>query len=364
MSLQLLTPPEAGACNTQLFAHNRFTSSLDWFQGTLSYSGDTDDLPKAIASELCTLTSTEPVWADDGPKYLGRLYNHHSTSPNGLIVAYNAPTDGFMALGQIIVVIPGRVWSSLTPELQDEVILTLNRYGVKCTRIDLRVDDRDSYLKPEMFHQAWEQGHIKGHMTYQACLGRRPGDGFTVYLGSKNSDTRVRIYDKTKQSKGEVIGVRLEVQWRRKRAQAVFTNYCKVTQNVKKLSLLKGNRHLLIDETIINLVTGAIDFRERNETKKNFFRCRRCEWWETFINDLNAEPEIIHIPTPITTLEDKKAWIERSVSQTLALVESCEGIKSSQRFLKDVIAKAKRKLNPKNQAIVRCHLRQKYGLVS
>jgi len=96
--------------------------------------------------------------------------------------------------------------------------LFINEGNLKCSRIDTRIDDRfKNWLQPHEITKSILAGNYKGFNNREVITNYK--DSWTQYLGSKKSESFVRIYE-TKEKHGE-YGIRWERQFRGKKAAAI-----------------------------------------------------------------------------------------------------------------------------------------------
>jgi phage replication initiation protein len=189
----------------------------------------------------------------------------------------------------------------------------------KVTRLDWAFDDFTGALEFEALAQGIRDGGDSDLVTvYRSrpdLQGSKPfgGDDWTIYFGSRHSDSRVRIYNKRaeREDKGETVEhphwIRTEVQLRKDKAAKAFATWCnKGFETAYALGILRG----------------TVDFRVPTEDT-NRTRWPVAQWWGGFVGAV----EVLKVTLEGRTrdYEAMKAWLQRQVSKALAILEDVEG---------------------------------------
>lgn len=76
---------------------------------------------------------------------------------------------------------------------------------INVTRLDIAIDTRNVQVTPPMFYRAWLAGKIETSARkatrVQGKTNAGTDDGYTVYIGSRQSEQFLRIYDKNAEQK-------------------------------------------------------------------------------------------------------------------------------------------------------------------
>lgn len=179
-----------------------------------------------------------------------------------------------------------------------------------CSRIDIALDDHEKIIKLRKIAEARESGNFF-NCSYSeiitSCL-RGELEGVSIYFGSRSSDKRLRIYDKTIESKGKTLGNRWEAQFRRKAAYEAFSLWLSAVERGEGVT-----RHLLQ-----NIVLGIVDFRHRDDNDKDRKRCVQLSWYQFMLEHLKAVPARISVPKVEQSAQKSINWVKKSVASTLA----------------------------------------------
>ena len=161
--------------------------------------------------------------------------------------------------------------------------------------------------------------------------------GQTINVGSRTSNTFLRIYNKALEQKIEGTWNRVELEIKKTNAeelQKIIT-----TDNVG--TLFKG------------ILKNYIRLLEPNKKDKNKSRWKTRKYWDDLIE--NVEKIKLTRKAEEKTIDEKKIWLEKQVGQTLAVVTLADG---SVDFVYDLITDNAKKLKLKNQKIL-----EKYELL-
>ena len=190
----------------------------------------------------------------------------------------------------------------------------LNQPGIRVNRLDVALDCfQRRQLTVLKAHRYVKRGDVNLRWRHYNLMRSTKGD--TLYLGSRQSDSFCRIYDKRAQEMARQGGpdmlpnhwTRLELELKDNTATAVA------------YKLFAGQFH---PATVAGVIRAFIDFLEPDTTATNVSRRPQVGWWRTLLNSAAKVP--IRIPKPIITLDKKRQWVEKSVAPTFALLTEAE----------------------------------------
>ena len=172
--------------------------------------------------------------------------------------------------------------------------LTLDDWCKVITPFDLDVltsggDDPYALNKDQLVTRAKESTFLRS---------KGPTGGDTWYLGGTKGDVRLRVYDKARESRGEVDAVRWELQLRGDRAKEAVT----------MLALDCMAKRQSFSETLGSVVSSQlvrfVDFRDRSQDQ-NSGRCPRLGWFAALVlNVERARPMIVKPPLTVERMHD------------------------------------------------------------
>lgn len=176
---------------------------------------------------------------------------------------------------QVTIELSGDVLGGMQAERLKAMMESFQSLGFRASRLDVAVDDFDKTFSIASIERAALAGKFGGYLSFQSHKkGRRgvaPAGSVTFgNRGSQGAGKQTCIYDKEKESKGEVPSVRLEQRFYGERAAEAFESFCTVP----------------IDgwaELGFALAVGELDFRRRDLDEEHFDRCPRIQWWSRFL---------------------------------------------------------------------------------
>ncbi|MGL5034115.1 MAG: replication initiation factor domain-containing protein, partial [Microcystaceae cyanobacterium] len=204
--------------------------------------------------------------------------------------------------------------------------LVENFPDLEVTRCDYYLDDFTKSLNPVEIANALHSGSYRGFKKKVMILSDsgktaavdcgRGFNGFTANLGSRRSDTYVRIYD-TKEKHG-YDAMRIERETKGAHCKAFFGELKK--KLIEARWIIKGNNEPLQIEFINNLAlwlgsvaVGSFDFINRENVYGNgcLKECPMIEWWEKF--KAHFDKITVRIPKVKPSLQRTFNWLNRQV---------------------------------------------------
>lgn len=226
-------------------------------------------------------------------------------------------------------------------------MLTTEKKG-HLTRIDCAFDDRASSVSLTTIKAAVAAGQC---VTRANCWqNMQPGlihegtpTGETVYLGSRQSQTLLRIYDKRLQMQAhdhadwEQYGIRWELELKKNRAQLcgdLFAHY--------------DEQHWL-ELLISSFLRPYVDFRDTTRDAEDEYRCRAplVEWWERLTDGFQKARLVVEKEPH--TLAEVKGWLHHAIGPSLAVVLEHPG---GLDWLRKVVAAGKKRWKTKHHQLL------------
>jgi DNA relaxase NicK len=195
----------------------------------------------------------------------------------------------------------------------------VNDLQAKATRLDWAFDDYNGALEFETLTQGIRDGgdgdlvtvyRSKPQLQGSKVFG---GDDWTIYFGSKDSETRVRIYDKRAEQEAKAQEVtrpqwiRTEIQLRKDKAAKAFKTWCNRDFETKYA---------------LGVLRGRVDFRVPTEDT-NRTRWPVAQWWGAFVGAVEVEK--VKVEGRTRDYEAMKQWLHTQVAKSLAILEDVEG---------------------------------------
>jgi DNA relaxase NicK len=213
-------------------------------------------------------------------------------------------------------------------------------FGLTCSRIDIAVDDYSKELQYSDINQALIDGDYTGFRTGKTTVNYGGKfQGFTVNLGSRDSEKYIRFYDKFSESHGRLDCYRWEVEFKGELANKLFAVILAYPPHKKKYQ-----------QELINIAVSCIDFVE--QTNKNVTRNQRLGWWDAWLSRVCTENIRLRVPRIKTAISAKKNWIERSVSKALLMVQRSIGVERLEHFLLQIMSNAASRITSMDELIM------------
>ncbi len=217
------------------------------------------------------------------------------------------------------------------------------------TRLDYALDDRNSCVPLLMIRQAIEAGQCvtradRMQSISSSSIHRATPSGETLYLGSPQSQTLLRVYDKRLESQAKQredwqdYGIRWELELKKERAQACG----------QVLSYLEEADWL---EFTVGVLRSYVDFRQTSRDEEEEFRYRAplLEWWVLLTEGFKKGRLVVE--KDAQTLPKVKRWVSQSVAPMLAVI--CAADPGGEAWLDHVIIAGKRRWNNKHRGLLK-----------
>ena len=218
--------------------------------------------------------------------------------------------------------------------------------GGHLTRMDVALDDRAALVSIAQIKQAVEAGQaVTRSQKFQVLAGSSLRDGAstgdTLYFGSRESQTMLRVYDKrldlTQKGRAEAqaYGVRWELELRNDRAQACG----------KALLTLPPEDWR---EFLVGVLRSYVDFRETTHHAEPWekYRAPLLAWW-TALTDGFTRCRLV-VGKVQQTLDEVCQWLGQSISAMLALAYCRRG----EPFLRELIYAGSQKWKARHYAML------------
>lgn len=296
------------------------TAQIDWLQGVLSLTSQEFHSFKGQTST----TFADTFAPDQGYFFSGRAFEHHQISGRGAMICWNIrksheDSDDRHYLEEKIYDVyfrfPAKFLGGCTQfYLLTHFFLLLNEWDPRLTRIDSALDDYSKSLPFEIIANAIDNGVHHGFKS-APYAGDRLKDGYTQYLGSRNSDKLVRYYNKSVESGGEVDSYRFEVEWKDGYAQNLWKGIIMVLKH-------SSNSEHDLKKLLVDTALSSVDFYSlKNPDNKNSEKIYE-QWWLDFKVLFEASQLKIRINRIKTSIDRTCEWMEHQVETSLAMIEN------------------------------------------
>jgi len=215
------------------------------------------------------------------------------------------------------IILPGR-WLTEVGDKAIELLPWILKNSGKLSRIDIACDDFTEKPNPKTLREYCNEGQLVTRFRRRTSLESHSDNSITNYFGSMKSDRYLRVYDKTKETKGKIIATRWEIVMRDEYAQ-------QCAQHIIETG---------VNKTFKGSLLSLMDFRIPT-TQKRESRRKKMDWYIDFIGNIEKAEYTRYEPT--ITLEKMEHWLQKQVSRTLANVLYCK--KGDMGFIYDMIHK-------------------------
>lgn len=190
----------------------------------------------------------------------------------------------------------------------------LDNLGFKASRLDVAWDDRPTdgsagvldFEQVKEHVDAWAFTSPVKRCEEHCRRERGKAPERTLCIGSRSSDTFCRIYDKAAQTGTDGHWVRVELEFKRERAQAAL-----------RLIYCGGGR------AITGVLREFLEFKDASDTDSNRSRWPVSAWWLAFLGAA-AKCKLAMAPAE-RTCEKVSNWIDKQVLPALALLSLAPG---------------------------------------
>jgi hypothetical protein len=204
--------------------------------------------------------------------------------------------------------VPAAVLEGLDLEALQALLFSVACHAQNVTRCDLTLDDWCKVITPMDLDVLTSGADDPYALNKAQCVTRvqqstflrskGPKGGDTWYLGGSKGDARLRVYDKARESEGEVDAIRWELQLRGDRAKdAVVMLACEANARGGDLGAVMG---WSIQQQLVRFV----DFRQRDQDS-NISRCDRLYWFCALVEGAEkARPVVVKPPLTVERMHD------------------------------------------------------------
>ncbi len=205
-------------------------------------------------------------------------YNHSADVLDGGLVAWCSERERAEIQG-VLVDLPGRACACLGERLVPFLEWCLDHGHM--TRADFAIDDYEKRFTYERMKDIVASGAIVSRWrkwqfleTGRLLSGERRG--WTLYLGSRNSEAMVRIYDKAGEQGVKGPWVRFEMEYKKDTADAACRAYLREGSEVVKDQIARSMRFVMPIASDSNRARWPV-----------------ASWWREFIGSARPEPTLV-----------------------------------------------------------------------
>ncbi len=213
----------------------------------------------------------------------------------------------------------------------------------KFTRIDLAIDDTAGYYDfPELYQVQKDLSYITLSKSWENIVTRDSSSGVitgqTIYLGSRKSDTLLRVYDKALEQKAKGVTVPFD-SWVRWELELKHDNADGVAR------ILADHPVGSVAFDVLNKYLRIIDLT----TSSRKCRCKNAKKWDKFIGAVQR----VRLKQKLESnnlIEKKRDWMMSAVSKSMAMVIAADC--GDDALIYDMLAYGKSKLRNRDIDII------------
>lgn len=319
----------------------------DWLQGTMEFT-NVQSFYDAVEYVVGSFDDT-PAWTPDKPTKNGfLLFAGSGRSVCGIRWGWNPPNKETGQKGHGFISIPGSVLGSVSGRNSWRVCLGLrHRWGFKCTRFDVAFDDFEKRVSFDTVLDAIDAGNYARFKNYSVTYSSSRGKqvGISIYMGSKDGDKRLVMYDKAVESGGKIDSHRFESRHRNDLADQIFRDYT---------SIETGDFEDLAPAFLGAVVFGTVDFVDKVSGDR-LQRRVPLPWWQE-LTGLFGQLRFSR-PRPPQTIKRKMEWLERQVAPIMRVFHEGFGRFGFQQYVEGLQASAEKRMSEHHLAMIQ-HIRE------
>ncbi len=227
------------------------------------------------------------------------------------------------------------------------ILLDLSVFDATVTRLDIAYDDRPGVGCVGLLDLSTIIAAIKADeyvsrsRSVTLIQKLKGGEGTTIYFGSGQSDSLLRIYDKSAEQrlKTREHWIRVEIQLRRERAHALFLMLCGADR--------------IEDFDFGAILFALLDFKVPDDSDTNKSRWLTTQWWSDFVQSTSK----IHLSKSRVveeSIEHSMRWLRIQVAPTLAFLTSV--YQGDTDYLTGLMIEGLRRISKTKRAIIKTAL--------
>lgn len=274
-------------------------------------------------------------------RFVGRQFANWAVSATGMLLLWNLPGEN-LDKGSVRIAISGKSLERATVLETQLLISQLLELNGVCNRIDIKVDDFSRSMNPEdiidaIHHKNYCRSCFRKGKVQEDISGSVYERGWTIYMGSRESDKMIRYYNAKPVHK--IDAFRYELEYKNAIANEI----------AKAIAMMNTNETLT--ELLSGIIVKSAKFIDRSDGNRAD-RCAVLPFWQKWIDRFGTDGIKLSPPRKTPTLSRSIAWVERSVSATLAMI--CKYVGGDKvAYLKGLIQAGEEKFGARHEAILK-----------
>lgn len=291
--------------------------SVDWL--TLTYPiGSHGEALSIIGLIENTFSETIDYSPFRSISRFGRVYKGSSSSSlRGTVLLSNPPSSG--GFGELRVYIPGKALATATMnEIRDFSQISQQMFSASCARFDVAIDDYSKDLDLDEVKRAQDAddfAYVETIGYHESGERGKKSRGKTITFGSRQSQSYVRFYDKSVESKGQIDAIRMEAEFKDDKANALWEEWCTYSIQEDEQQCAK---------TLAGAALGAVRFCDRSSGDKNLDRCDDLPWYKKLCDSVVSGFRL-RVRKKERFMDDSIDWVKKAVMPTMSMIRKYMG---------------------------------------
>lgn len=323
----------------------KYNFKLDW----LSFTYLLDDIPDLLPEFFKDFPELAKIRGSMAESNWKMKYKHCLVWNEDFYIRYD---DDATSKG-VNVMIPShgleRFFEVMNCDSIASLLQKLDNRHCRPSRIDIAFDDYTKRFVPTDFMYWNLNGFINSRIRNRSLIGAND-TGYTFALGSPKNRTRyIRIYDKEKESGGEIKAIRYELEYHNTNALPVW-------------NLLKCGKSFCFGDLINDAFTVV-----NADSNNDISRCDLLVEWEDFIKSTLLQSSDVEIPkySKSARYYRRIIWMETGGAMEAVCSEFyynllLHGIQFAIQYLLDKVFN--RDLKPESKQLVHATIKELYGI--
>ena len=289
-------------------------------------------------------------WLWETPYAKGRVWNSHAVATNGARFAFSQLDGGAWDCWFSL---PGEACEQMSVREQAQKITGLiDKYKAGFTRLDAKVRIPAGIAPIENFIEAHDKKDFKiaqtqGGVKYSFKPNKPSEKSYTVYFGSRQSESMTRVYD-PEVLHGIEQAIDIEVELKDGKAK----EYGRLLTDLWLSGDVVGLPNDELARLIASVATSHVDFIDQTTATRRT-NCKRWAWWQRVLDYLNAMPIRFISQKTKPTFERFLAFCDRNVWKKMAAYAMArKDTDYVLRLVRDKIIEYSNKLNPEHYALI------------
>lgn len=190
--------------------------------------------------------------------------------------------------------------------------------GGRVKRVDFAADDTIGLLNLELIAYKLGEGEVVSRFKKwrkwftETEIGSKEQFFSGVTIGSRESESYIRIYDKALEQRKKGISdvpahwIRVELETKGDRAEELAKRFVGLIEASDRANLIRS------------LLFGLIDFKNPEVEDTNKSRWKTCNWWANFLDEVSKMT--LSLPKPVQSQASVRSWFKDVIAPMAAVI--------------------------------------------